>query len=101
MQLGPVEVATIGLVVVIVKGSALLLLAGSVVYFVRRNSRRAAGIASDETAERLLRLEAESADLREQLAEVHERLDFTERLLVARNDPHPVAQPEPKHLTPV
>ncbi len=64
-------------------------------YELRRLEVEARGLSSEvEDA-----LRADIDDLREELAEVHERLDFTERVLAQRREaaalPEPMATPTP------
>jgi hypothetical protein len=79
----------------------VVLVFGGIVYVATRFANRKNNAVTVAGTERLLRQEAETADLRAQLAEVHERLDFMERTLLAQIDSAPAAPLEPRHLTPV
>ena len=69
--------------------TALLIFFGipafTVITVTRMRAKRADALPSD-TAERLETLERTVQDVQQQLAETHERLDFTERLLGKARD---------------
>jgi hypothetical protein len=56
-------------------------------------ARESRGSLASDVTDRLNALETEVVDLRRELGEAHERLDFTERLLAQKKDPRLSGQP--------
>ena len=62
-------------------------------YWLRLRAQRTSGPATLETQELRAELEALRADLGGQLAELHERVDFAERLLAQSREPQALPRP--------
>ncbi len=67
-----------------------------VMWAARLRERRGGAVSLGEGQERLEALELEVTDLRRELIEAHERLDFAERLLAQGADPRRVGQRPPE-----
>lgn len=84
-NLGPAEIG-IALVLLVVKVIAPIAVVAGGAWFFFTKTEAGRGVAGrvpggGDTGERLLLLESEVGELRRELSEMHERLDFAERML--------------------